>query len=246
MAVSREESLSRYGTESYTGWGNTEADANFKAKGGSPGQATSGGSVDDYLNNSINSITSALKIPTPYEEKNPFAFDEALARKAATAEYEPYYARTLQDYTQSVERKKSRSAEDLSSTLKFLAGGKEYFTGANRRILDKALLTTAQGYEGRGLYLSGATKKDLEDVKTESAAQAGEYERGYGENVRTAELGKTRTSEDLATEQSQTTRDLAESQKYAVESGVLKRRGEYQTTYEMGRRKYYSGLGYIV
>lgn len=231
------------------GWNDDAAIRADIAAGGWQGKVggNGGGSgVDSILSNSINSITSSLNVPKPYESVAPFNFDEALARKAATAEYEPYYKRTLEDYTQSVERKKSRSAEDLQSTLKFLAGGKEYFTGANRRVLDKALRQSAEGYEGRGLYLSGANKRDLEEIKTENQASVSEYERGLEEQQRTAKLTDKRTIEDVDYEKAQTTRNLAEEQKFAIESGVLKRRGEYQTTYEQGRKKYYSGLGYIV
>jgi len=206
---------------------------------------SSGSNVDSILSNSISAITGGINKADVYENKNPFSFDEALARQAATAEYSPYYTRTLQDYTQNVQKKTTRSAEDLKSTLNFLAGSKEYFTGTNRKVLEQSLRNTAQGYEGKGLYMSGASKRDLQDIQEENKSKVSEYERGYQEDVRSAKLGDTRTSEDLAYELGQTTRDIGEQQKYAIESGVLTRKNEAREEYSAARQKYYAGLGYI-
>ena len=206
--------------------------------GGSSGSA--GGGADNILQNSINSITSMVKKVTPYEQTNPFAFDEALARKAADAEYSPYYAELLSDYTSTVERKKSRSSEDLSSTLEQLNAGKEYYTGAERRALDKAERQTNEGYAGKGLFLSGVRKRDLNELETESKARTENYLGSYNYNVGQQKLGDTRTKEDLTTALSQYSRDTEREKKYAIESGVLTRRGEALDEYNIKKQNYYN------
>jgi hypothetical protein len=239
MALSREQAISQYGTEAYTGWGEAEAQADWNAKGG--GQqygGGGGGSIDDILSSAVSSMTGFIKAPKPYETVNPFSFDEELAKQASTAEYAPYYQEMLSDYVTGVERNKSRSQEDLTRTMEQLSAGKEYYMGVERRALDKAMRQTNEGYAGRGLFFSGVKDRDIKELQTESEAQTGNYLKGYEYNVSGAQLGAERTSEDLALEQKMKERDITREQKYAVESGVLQRKQEAKDEYEVGRKKY--------
>jgi hypothetical protein len=243
--------LVNQGYGGYAGWGDAEAEANFNATGGA-GKQTGGGSsgggsssVDDILNNAISSFTAYLpKSVKPYEEVNPFFFDEVLARQAAEAEYAPYYDEMLSDYVTGVERTKSRSDSDFKRTLESLDAGKEYYMGTQRRLLDRAVKNVNEGYSGRGLFFAGAKDKDIGEMKTEYEAEKSNYMRNYEYQKSGAELAKQRLYEDVDLDQSKFTRDTERERKYAIEGGVLKRRSEAQEEYEAGRQKYYDNASY--
>ena len=221
-------------SQGYTGWNDYQDQVN---RGG----ATSivGGTANDILSTAIQSITQYIKKVTPYDQVNPFSFDESLAKEASTAEYTPYYQELLTDYTSNVERTKSRSQEDLSTTLKQLEAGKEYYTGTQRLLLDKALKSTNEGYAGRGLYVSGARQKDLADIQQQNTLNVGNYTTNYDYNKAKAQTLAQRTGENVDTAASQYSRDTEREKQAAIEAGVLQRKSEYQTQYEAARSKYY-------
>lgn len=242
--------LINMGYGGYAGWGDAEANANFLATGGSGKETSGGGSgggsgTDSVLQNAINSVTGMLPSNLkPYEEANPFFFDEKLAKEASTAEYSPYYSELLSDYVSTVERTKSRSTEDLKTVLSQLASGREYYLGKERRMLDKALDNTNKGYAGKGLFFSGAREKDRKEYQTEYEKDIGNYESQYQYKVGQAKLGKTRTLEDLLTQENRYKRDVGREEEAAIASGVLQRKREAQQEYEIGRNKYYEGSLY--
>jgi hypothetical protein len=246
QSLTSQESQARYGTTSYTGWGQTGADADFNAKGGKAGSSSSSGSntVQGILDSATNAITSMVSNITPYDQANPFSFDEALATQAATAEYTPYYDQMLSDYTQNVETTKSRSQEDLQNTLTQLAAGKEYYTGTERRLLDRTLDATNNGYAGQGLFFSGAKQKDIDQINTEYNAQTGEYNRQYDYNVAQANLAANRTSQDVATGEQQYGRDIAQEKQTGIAQGVLQRQSEAIQQYDLGEQQYYTAAQY--
>lgn len=78
MALTKEQAISQYGTESYTGWGETEAAADAKAKGISAGSGSSvsglnsTGDVSNYLDSTQQQLYSSIQqqlgeIPTEEE-----------------------------------------------------------------------------------------------------------------------------------------------------------------------------------
>lgn len=207
------------------------------------GSSSSGGSsADDYLSSSISSITSLIQKLKPYDQANPFAFDEVLAREASTAEYAPYYKELLSDYTSDVERTKSRSGEDLASTLKQLQAGQEYYSGQQRRSIDQAIKSSNEGFAGRGLYMSGARGKEAGRLENEYQLAYGPegYQTGqYLASQAKAKTGSERTIADANTLASRYTRDNARDLEYGIESGVQQRKGEYIQQYETGRKNYY-------
>jgi len=106
--MNREQSISQYGTEAYTGWGETEAMYDARAhpeKLNTYNRQTSGGdfqSPSDVANEILKAQEAQRKEETSYIQKtfldNPFVFDELAARKSSTAEYAPYYQNLLSDY----------------------------------------------------------------------------------------------------------------------------------------------------
>jgi len=178
------------------------------------------------------------KLP-PYSQVNPFSFDEELARQAATAEYDPYYQQQITDYTSQVERTKARSAEDLQSTLSFLTAGKDSYVGNERRLLDLSIKSTNNGYAGNGLFFSGARKRDIGTLQENTSQNINDYMRGYNYNTAQAEKSNIRTGQDVTTAQNIFNRDIAQSEKAAIEGGVLQRRQEALDEYNIGAQTYY-------
>jgi len=205
--------------------------------------SSSGSSAQDIVNSAVSAFTSLVKKVPSYESVNPFAFDEELAKANATSEYSPYYSRLLSDYTQNVERTKSRSAEDLKTTLDQLSAGKEYYTGVQRRALDTATRSTNEGYAGNGLFFSGVRERDIKELQTESGARVGDYMDTYKYNTGQAELGNTRTIENQDTALSQYSRDNTEAQKAAIAENVLQRKNEALTEYGIKSKNYANEFG---
>jgi len=224
-----------------SGW-TTGADPGVGSSGSnnsSPGAMT----ADSIVKAATAAYTSAVKNVPSYESVNPFAFDEELAKANATSEYSPYYSRLLSDYTQNVERTKSRSAEDLKTTLDQLSAGKEYYTGVQRRALDTATRSTNEGYAGNGLFFSGVRERDIKELQTESGARVGDYMDTYKYNTGQAELGNTRTIENQDTALSQYSRDNTEAQKAAIAENVLQRKNEALTEYGIKSKNYANEFG---
>ena len=238
----------------YAGWNDSAAiEADFRATGGAGkggssssgggSSGSSGGGAEDYMTiakNFATAIAANVKKVTPYGDVNPFSFDEALATESATKEYSPYYARLLTDYTQNVERTKSRSAEDLKTTLDQLSAGKEYYTGVQRRALDTATRNTNEGYAGNGLFFSGVRERDIKQLQTENTAQVGNYMNTYKYNTGQAETGNQRTIENQDVALSQYSRDTGEAQKAAIAGNVLQRKNEALNEYGLKQKDYYS------
>lgn len=243
--------MATYPTNLYQGWDPASAQADFNATGG-VGKAGYTGSSNsstpqtgaDYISKSYaDVVASMVKNVKPYEQVNPFSFDEALARESVTAEYAPYYAELLTDYTQDVERTKSRSAEDLQTTLEQLNSGKEYYTGVQRRALDTATRNTNEGYAGNGLFFSGVRERDVKQLQTESGATMENYMNTYKYNVGQATTGNKRTTENLDTALSQYQRENTRESKYAIEGGVLQRKNEALNEYSIKSRNYANEFG---
>ena len=244
MGLSREDSLRLYGTEAYTAWGETEAKADASAKGLTANvyNTNGGGSVDvnSILQSAIDAVTAMIPKPkTPYDEVNPFFFDEALAKEASTAEFAPYYDEMLSDYVSTVERTKSRSTDDLDRVLKQLEAGKEYYMGSERKALEKAEKSTNEGFAGRGLFFSGLRPKEIKELQEQSQMKTGNYMQNYGYQTEGAQTSYKRGNEDIDTALSQYTRDTERQKETAIAGGVLTRKGEVRDEYEMGRQKYY-------
>jgi hypothetical protein len=219
-------------------------DDNYFSQQQSGGSGSSGSSVDDLLNSYSSAVSDMIKPLTPYSEVNPFSFDEALATQSATAEYDPYYKQLLSDYTSQTQTTLSRSQQDLQTTLKNLAAGKEYYTGEQRRALDASIKSTNEGYAGRGLFESGAKTQDLNKINTEYAATTGEYNREYLANVDTATTGQQRTQQDINTATSNYTRDLNQSEQTAIAGQVQTLKSEALSEYQAGENTYYQQQQY--
>jgi hypothetical protein len=236
--------ISFYLSSQWPDAGKVEGDLRKSIAEGTPmGASLSSGyntDINSILQTAIDSVTSMIPKPkTPYDEVNPFFFDEALAKEAATAEFAPYYDEMLSDYISNVERTKSRSSDDLDRVLKQLEAGKEYYMGTERKALERAEKSTNEGFAGRGLFFSGMRPNEIKELQEDSAMKTGNYMQNYGYQTEGAQTSYKRGLEDIDTALSQYTRDTERQKETAIAGGVLTRKGEVRDEYEMGRQKYY-------
>ena len=180
--------------------------------------------IIDAQKKQIEQETGYLK---KYQTENPFVFDEAFARESATAEYEPYYQRLLEDYLSTVEPKKA-SLQDQTKLLQDLY---KLDTTGRTNLYDRAIQGAEEGAAGRGMFFSGVNKRSVGEKTVDyglAEEQAGKkFE--YGKGV----LG--RQGEALTLEEAVQRRTTGEEQATAIEGGILKRGKEAAVKYYTAR-----------
>jgi hypothetical protein len=179
MAYSLEQELGGKGSEAYARYqegkskGKWKDYEDFLGQGGSSssGKVTS---TDDYVKQLFEANKKAIEEETKwikeYSKKNPFVFDELLAKKSATAEYEPYYTELLQDYISDVETKRQTVQDDqaLSKTLA------QYNTERSSREYARAEEQAMEGFAGSGMFFSGIKERTLGELGIEKESTLGE------------------------------------------------------------------------
>ena len=176
--------------------------------------------IVDTQNKQIQKEVSFIK---DYLSKNPFAFDELLAKQSATAEYEPYYTELLNDYIEDIDVKRA-TVEDDRRLSEYLS---ERSAEKTSRDYEQAIASAEEGFAGSGMFFSGIKDRtggllgiektgELADIATkEDYAQKG-YER---------QLGVLDTSE------ARQRRDIQREQDTAIAGGIETRRGEAMKQY---------------
>jgi hypothetical protein len=211
----------------YPGWGRTEAEADAREHPekltGSSGGKSAADYADEILNAQKKQIDEETKYLEGYTKDNPFVFDEELARKSATAEYEPYYSELLKDYVSDLELKRqtTRGEADLLTTLNKLDMGNRTLSYQN------AVRNAEEGFAGRGMFFSGAKNRAIgnEEIAYKTGMEGAEARYETGQAGYNRQLG----AYDIAQQRQE--RDIGREQQEAVESGVLKRQKEAMAQY---------------
>lgn len=192
-------------------------------KYGSSGENKSTSFVDELLNSINKQVKEETKFLDSYVKNNPFAFDEALARESATAEYDPYYTELLQDYTDNVELKRQSIQDDrqLQTELKTLDDA------SNSRAYARAVSNAEQGFAGSGLFFSGLKKRALGEQSVEYTDNTQRGNLRYEAGQRGLDRMETGLNTDLERRQ----RDLEREKQTAIEGGILQRESEAITQY---------------
>ena len=149
-------------------------------------------------------------------EQNPFAFDEELAKRSATAEYEPYYSELLDDYLADVGVKRE-TLEDEQRLLKALRTTPTGTAGEFGRSYERAVAQAEQGFAGRGMFFSGIKKRALGGAEVEREA-----------GIREMATGALREE-----------RGVERQQEQAIAGGLETRRGEKLREYWIPRMQEY-------
>lgn len=253
MGLSREESISKYGTERYTGWNEPEAGYDAKALGyTADGGIESGGGetkspeqiAQDYANSIVDAQKKTIEEETKFLEQytadNPFVFDEELARKSATAEYQPYYTELLDDYLQGINLKR----ESLQADVDLLGKMKSFDLGQRTRAYERAISAAGDGWAGKGMFFSGLRARGLGEKEVEYKAEQGISEERFATQADKQRL----QGEVFDVQETQQRRDVGREQQVAIEGGILGREREAITQYQVPLeqsyyRRFPSGTG---
>ena len=266
MALSRQDAISKYGTEAYTGWGETEAAADAAAKGltgGSGGSSSGGGfnysvptfdpnsipvtEADPYFATSSVNIDEYIKaiqdtLPAPPEEylkANPFYFDEQNARDVSTAEFAPYYDELLSDYLGDIKLTSEKNRGDATRILADLDKQKELFMQQNGNDFEKTIRGIKEGYSSKGLFFSGTNTRDQGEAGASNTNKLEGYLNTYGGKVGQTKAEDTFSQTQLATQAQQKARDIGRSKTADIYGGVQTQKDEAIDEYLYGMQTYY-------
>lgn len=226
----------------YQGWGDNEADADFRATGGAgkfTGTKQESGtapSPEDYtkaiLDAQQKQIAEATKFLDQYVNDNPFVFDEEYARQQSKAEFDPYYHTLLDEYTRGVELKRT-NIQDESKLLQDLY---KLDTGTRSRAYDKAVRSAEEGFAGQGMFFSGVRKRDTGEKQVEYLNSEDRAGTVYGAQ----QAGLGRQQQGLSLEEEIQNRELGAQQSEAVTGGIETRRKEAETQYYLPLEQAYA------
>lgn len=173
-----------------------------------------------------------------YDEKNPFTFDEALARASAKERFDPYYDSELNDFVTGISRQRERGTQDEEKLRQEISTDTEKYVGRAARDLNDAIQASNEGYAGAGLFFSGQrTRREgqigikgneaISDIQTEGQRKIDESQTRQG-----------RLLEDLASSEATGRRKLAADKETAILGDIEGQRKEQLQQRELGRQQY--------
>lgn len=191
--------------------------------------------ADQIINERMEAQIEEFKKKTAeYDAKNPFAFDEELAKNAVLQEISPFYDQKLSDFLQGIESQRGRSVVDEQNLLADLKADTESYTGRAKMELDRAVNASREGFSDAGLFFSGRRLREEGGLTEESQFKTGEFMRGQQIREREAGLLGARTREDLERQQRMGQRDILREKgiDVAEDVGVARRREGLQSQLE--------------
>lgn len=176
--------------------------------------------IVDTQNKQIQKEVSFIK---DYLAKNPFAFDELLAKQSATAEYEPYYTELLNDYIEDIDVKRA-TVEDDKRLSEYLS---ERSAEKTSREYEQAIASAEEGFAGSGMFFSGIKDRTGGLLGIEKTGELADIttKQDYSQRGYDRQLGSLQTSEERQR------RDIAREQDTAIAGGIETRRGEAMKQY---------------
>ena len=195
--------------------------------------------IDEIINGAIGKQIDEFKArATEFDEKNPFAFSEQLARQSALEQFEPYYQQILGDFLQGVETQRSRGMADEKELLSELKADVESFTGRAKMQLDRAINASAQGFSDAGLFFSGEKARQRGELQEEAGYKQGEFAREAGEREGDVRTRTSRLIDDLRQQEQLKTRDVGREQEFEVQTEVERSRLAAARKRELERQQF--------
>lgn len=221
-------------TEAYRKYKEGKAQGKWKdindyiSKGGTKtGMVERPKSPEEYAQAIIDSQEKLIQEETnflkDYLAKNPFAFDELLAKQSATEEYTPYYTELLNDYIEDINVKR-QTIEDDKRLSEYLS---ERSAEKTSREYEQAIASAEEGFAGSGMFFSGIKDRTgglLNIEKTGELADIATKE-GYAQRGYERQLGVLDTAEERQR------RDIEREKEAAIAGGIETRRGEAMKGY---------------
>lgn len=210
MALTSQQSLSLYGTPAYTGWGETEAMYDARAKG----LTGSGGGA-----------------PVPS-----FNFDFVKEAEKAYGELGPYYDRLLRESQGDTTKAISRLTEDYDRGLRFKQQDTQEALLSSQRAAGEARqaqttselgrgISTRSAYGGEGNTALGIADTERADLEARVLANEQNINQGLSRYTEEANLQKTRGVTDYTEAQRRREAEL-ERERRLESSNLANLRGE--------------------
>lgn len=196
--------------------------------------------ANQFIQNTIDSYTKpfldAQARAKAFDEKNPFAFDEVLARQSATERLDPYYKAQIQDYTIGVERSKGRTIEDTKTLINDLNTSTERQKTKNEISLDRAIRSSENGYAAGNTFFSGERLRASGENTADTAFNNQGLDINRNNAALSAETNQNRTLEDLASGQQIFNRNLKAAEETALTSDVNQQKKDALQARELQRQ----------
>lgn len=180
----------------------------------------------------------AAKRSGEFDEKNPFIFDEALARASSQERFDPFYNAELQDFVTGVERARTRTTQDEEKIRQELTTQTNQYVGEAKRQLDEALEASREGFAGAGLFFSGKRVRREGQLESGEERQTSEFLRQQGLKEEDSQTRQTRTFEDLDLTENRQRRLLGAERETSLLTDVEKQRQEALKRREFERQQY--------
>lgn len=189
---------------------------------------SSGGNVaGDFATQLIAAQKQQIEEETKYLKEtftdNPFAFDEALAKKSAKAEYEPYYTELLDDYLSEVGNKR----QTIQGEKTLLADLYKIDASDKSREAERAITSAEEGWAGRGLFNSGMRASSTGNIMADYVSGNNRMETAISGQLKNYDL----QNQALDIEEQKKRRDIGREQEASVEGGILQRKNEQIKAY---------------
>jgi len=260
--LTKPESIAKYGTEAYTGWGAPETQQDFNSKQRTNTAQTAGSSsnysapsfdpnsipisqptytpstinIDDY----IQAIRDTLPAPPEeYLKANPFYFDEQAAQQVSTAEFDPYYKEILNDYLGDVKLTADKNQGDATRILADLDKQKQLFLQQNGTQFDQTIRGIKEGYSSKGLYFGGENQRTQAEAGAENTNKLEGYLNTYGTNTAQTTATNTYQQQQAKTLAEQKARDIGRQETASIAGGVNTQKEEAINQYLYGMKTYY-------
>lgn len=209
------------------------------------GGGFSGGSGDpagDFIKSVLDDLTKplreALDRAKQFDDKNPFAFDEELARASAEERFDPYYEAELRDFLTGINKTRSRTKEDEEALRTELDITTEQTGGKLRKNLEETIKTSEEGYAGAGLLFSGARERTTGIQETEGTQDIENLDRQSAIQKNQSLTRESRTLEDLAGTEATGLRESGAARETALTTDVEGQRKESLQKRELERQNF--------
>jgi hypothetical protein len=188
-------------------------------------------SLKNVVNDAINPQLEAENKLGEYMKKNPFTFDEALAKLSAEERFNPYYDAELKDFLTGVERTRSRTVQDEETLRQELTTQTENYVGRTKRDIDQAITASGEGFSGAGLYASGRRIREGAMIDIKGQENISDTLRKSNLSTQESQLRQSRTLEDLGTQQATFGRRLGAEKETNVLSDIQQQKRDEANQY---------------
>lgn len=203
--------------------------------------AGAGDPADNFIKSVLDDLTRPLKEANDrakqFDEKNPFVFDEVLAKNSATERLSPYYDSELKDYLSGVDRARGKTLADESKLKKELDIGVDQTTGNIRKNIEETIRNTQEGKASAGLLFSGATERDTGKVAVEGEQNLQDTQRQYDQKASDLGTDTKYRLDELAAGQNTFQRKLNAEKDTSLTTDVEQQRQDALKRHEFERQQ---------